>query len=102
MGAATTIDYRETARWGDAVRAATGGRGVDVAVEVGGAGTFDESAKALRFGETMSILGVLAGTQGPTRTPSFTRIYAFMASTSGPSPCWRTSPAGSSSRRSSR
>jgi NADPH:quinone reductase-like Zn-dependent oxidoreductase len=43
---------------------------VDVAVEVGGAGTFDQSIKALRFGGTMSILGVLAGTQGPIDTYS--------------------------------
>jgi NADPH:quinone reductase-like Zn-dependent oxidoreductase len=68
MGAAATIDYREEPKWGDAVRAATGGRGVDVAVEVGGAGTFDESVKALRYGGTMSLLGILAGTQGPINT----------------------------------
>lgn len=68
MGAATTIDYRETPKWGDAVRAATGGHGVDVAVEVGGAGTFDESVKALRYGGTMSLLGILSGTQGPIDT----------------------------------
>jgi NADPH:quinone reductase-like Zn-dependent oxidoreductase len=65
MGAAKTIDYRENPAWGDAVRAATGGRGVDLAVEVGGAGTFDQSVKALRYGGTMSLLGILAGTQGP-------------------------------------
>jgi NADPH:quinone reductase-like Zn-dependent oxidoreductase len=68
LGAAKTIDYRETAKWGDAVRAATGGRGVDVAVEVGGAGTFDQSVRALRYGGTMSLLGILAGTQGPIDT----------------------------------
>jgi len=68
MGAATTIDYRENPKWGDAVRAAAGGRGVDIVVEVGGAGTFDESVKALRYGGTMSLLGILAGTQGPVNT----------------------------------
>jgi NADPH:quinone reductase-like Zn-dependent oxidoreductase len=68
MGAAVTIDYRENPEWGDAVREAAGGQGVDVAVEVGGAGTFDQSARALRFGGTMSLLGVLAGTQGPVNT----------------------------------
>ena len=68
MGAATTIDYRLDPKWGDAVRAATGGRGVDVVVEVGGAGTFDESVKAVRFGGTMSLLGILAGTAGPIDT----------------------------------
>ena len=37
-------------------------------VEVGGAGTFDESVKALRFGGTMSLIGILAGTAGPIDT----------------------------------
>jgi NADPH:quinone reductase-like Zn-dependent oxidoreductase len=70
LGAARTIDYREDPKWGDAVRAAAGGRGVDLAVEVGGAGTFDQSIKALRYGGTMSLLGILAGTQGPIDTYS--------------------------------
>ena len=70
MGAAKTIDYREDPKWGDAVRAAAGGRGVDLAVEVGGAGTFDQSIKALRYGGTMSLLGILAGLQGPIDTYS--------------------------------
>ena len=68
LGAAATVDYRETPKWGDAVRAATGGRGVDVAVEVGGPGTFDQSVAALRYGGTMSILGVLTGTAGQVNT----------------------------------
>ena len=68
MGASATVDYRENPKWGDAVREATGGRGVDVAVEVGGAGTFDQSVRALRYGGTMSLLGILAGTQGPIDT----------------------------------
>jgi NADPH:quinone reductase-like Zn-dependent oxidoreductase len=68
MGAAKTIDYRVDPQWGDAVRAAANGRGVDVAVEVGGPGTFDQSVKALRYGGTMSILGILTGTQGPVDT----------------------------------
>jgi NADPH:quinone reductase-like Zn-dependent oxidoreductase len=68
MGASHTIDYRADPHWGDTARALTHGRGVDVVVEVGGAGTFDQSVKALRFGGTMSILGLLTGTQGPIDT----------------------------------
>jgi len=68
LGADAVIDYRQTPDWGDAVRAATGGRGVDLAVEVGGAGTFDQTVKALRYGGAMSILGILAGTTGPINT----------------------------------
>ncbi len=68
MCALTTIDYRANPKWGEAARAASGGAGVDLVVEVGGPGTFDQSVKALRFGGTMSILGVLTGTQGPVDT----------------------------------
>ena len=68
MGAFTTIDYTADTKWGDAVRAAAGNRGVDLAVEVGGAGTFDQSVAALRYGGHMSLLGILAGTQGPINT----------------------------------
>jgi NADPH:quinone reductase-like Zn-dependent oxidoreductase len=64
LGADHVIDYVATPAWGEAARAATGGRGVDVAVEVGGAGTFDQSVAALRFGGTMSVLGVLTGGRG--------------------------------------
>ncbi len=68
LGAVETFDYKATPAWGEAVRAFTGGRGVDVAVEVGGPGTFDQSVAALRFGGTMSILGVLTGVRGEVNT----------------------------------
>lgn len=68
LGASAVLDYKQTPDWGEAVRAATGGRGVDVAVEVGGPGTFDQTVKALRYGGTMSILGILTGTSGPVNT----------------------------------
>ena len=68
MGAATTIDYKTEAKWGDAARTAAGNGGVDVVVEVGGAGTFDQSIAALRYGGHMSLLGILAGTQGAINT----------------------------------
>lgn len=68
MGALATIDYTADPKWGEAVRAAAGNRGVDLVVEVGGAGTFDQSVAALRYGGHMSLLGILAGTQGPINT----------------------------------
>ena len=67
MGAVAAIDYKADAKWGDTARGAAGG-GVDVVVEVGGAGTFDQSVASLRYGGTMSLLGILAGTQGPINT----------------------------------
>lgn len=62
LGADDVLDYRALPAWGAEVRARTGG--VDVVVEVGGAGTFDQSVQALRFGGTMSVIGVLAGARG--------------------------------------
>jgi len=50
------------------VRTWTGGRGVDVVIEVGGPGTFDQSVAALRYGGTMSLLGVLTGVKGEIQT----------------------------------
>ena len=67
MGAASTIDYKTDAKWGETARAGAG-NGVDLVVEVGGAGTFDQSVAALRYGGHMSLLGILAGTQGPINT----------------------------------
>lgn len=68
MGASKTIDYTADARWGDTARTAAGNGGVDLVIEVGGAGTFDQSVAALRYGGRMSLLGILAGTQGPINT----------------------------------
>lgn len=68
LGADHVIDYRAEPSWGKAAKAWTGDRGVDLVVEVGGPGTFDQSAAALRYGGTMSILGVLTGTSGPVNT----------------------------------
>jgi NADPH:quinone reductase-like Zn-dependent oxidoreductase len=39
----------------------TGGRGVDLTVEVGGAGTLRRSLAATRMGGTVSVIGGLAG-----------------------------------------
>ncbi|MEV6443277.1 zinc-binding dehydrogenase [Amycolatopsis sp. NPDC051716] len=46
LGAGTVIDYVATPEWGKAVLDATGGRGADRIVEVGGPGTFAQSLAA--------------------------------------------------------
>lgn len=68
LGADHVIDYVANPTWGEAARAWTGGRGVDAVLEVGGPGTFDQSVAALRYGGTMSLLGVLTGTKGEVNT----------------------------------
>jgi NADPH:quinone reductase-like Zn-dependent oxidoreductase len=61
MGADYGIDYKETPAWGRVVREWAGGVGVDHVIEVGGAGTLQESLQAVRFGGEISMIGVLAG-----------------------------------------
>lgn len=61
LGADLVIDYREDAEWGRAARAFAGGRGVDLVVEVGGAGTLEQSLRAVRVGGTLAMIGVLSG-----------------------------------------
>lgn len=61
LGADETINYRTAQDWGTAARELTGGVGVDHVVEVGGAGTFARSLRAVRVGGTISVIGVLGG-----------------------------------------
>lgn len=61
MGADDTINYRTTPEWQDAVTDLTGGVGVDVTVEVGGAGTLTRSIAATRVGGRIGLIGVLTG-----------------------------------------
>jgi NADPH:quinone reductase-like Zn-dependent oxidoreductase len=63
MGADETINYREVPAWGARAKELTGGAGVDHVVEVGGAGTLQQSLQAVRFGGTISLIGNLAGTR---------------------------------------
>jgi NADPH:quinone reductase-like Zn-dependent oxidoreductase len=60
LGAHQTINYRKQPEWGKYVRQLAGGRGVDLVVEVGGPGTFNQSVTALRRGGTLALIGVLA------------------------------------------
>jgi NADPH:quinone reductase-like Zn-dependent oxidoreductase len=61
LGATTTVNYREQPEWAKPVRAATGGRGADFVMEVGGGGTIEQSLRAVRIGGHISIIGVVAG-----------------------------------------
>ena len=61
LGADETINYKQVPEWGKMARALTGGAGCDHIVEVGGAGTLNQSIRAVRVGGTISMIGVLAG-----------------------------------------
>jgi len=62
LGAWETINYVERPEWGREVRKLTGGRGADLIVEVGGAGTLAQSLDAVRIGGRIALIGVLSGT----------------------------------------
>ncbi|REJ81093.1 MAG: NAD(P)-dependent alcohol dehydrogenase [Acidobacteria bacterium] len=68
LGADELINYREVPQWGKRALELTGGRGVDVVVEIGGAGTLPQSIEAIRIGGHISLIGVLAGMSGEVPT----------------------------------
>ena len=68
MGADYLINYKEVQAWGPKALELTDGRGVDCVVEIGGAGTLDQSMLATRVGGHIALIGVLAGFAGPVQT----------------------------------
>jgi len=68
LGADELINYKEEPKWGAKALELTGGRGVDTVVEIGGAGTLDQSMVAARVGGHVALIGVLAGIAGPVQT----------------------------------
>jgi NADPH:quinone reductase-like Zn-dependent oxidoreductase len=63
-------NYREDPEWARWAVSQTGGQGVDLTVEVGGAGTFQQSLAATRTGGVITQIGVLSGReQSLTITP---------------------------------
>ncbi|MDP3750006.1 MAG: NAD(P)-dependent alcohol dehydrogenase [Phenylobacterium sp.] len=70
LGASHTINYRDHPEWSKEVRGLTNGRGADAVIEVGGAGTLQESLKSTAIGGTVAIVGVLTGAQEPLPIPT--------------------------------
>jgi NADPH:quinone reductase-like Zn-dependent oxidoreductase len=69
LGADHTINYKTTPDWGRAARELTGGKGVDVVVEVGGENTLNQSFDAARVGGAVVVIGVLGGFSSPVMIP---------------------------------
>ena len=61
MGAEAVIDYKATPDWDLEAMKLTGNRGVDITVEVGGAGTLPRSFLATRVGGRIAVIGLLTG-----------------------------------------
>ena len=61
LGAEQVVNYAETPEWGAAVRALTGGKGVDRVVEVGGPGTLAQSLACAARGAQITLVGYVGG-----------------------------------------
>ena len=79
LGADEFINYRQVEKWGDRVLEITGGRGVDVVVEVGGSGTLAQSVRAVAMGGHISMIGVLTGVQGEVPTAELFQKNAMIS-----------------------
>lgn len=60
FGADLIINYKTTPNWGEEAVRLTGGQGVDVVIENGGAGTIAQSLEAIRMGGLIAVIGFLA------------------------------------------
>lgn len=73
LGADHVINYKEDTKWGETAKKLTGGAGVDHVVEVGGAGTLEQSCAAIKFEGVISIIGFLSG-----QKTEITAVHALM------------------------
>lgn len=69
LGADHLINYRDTPNWGEEVLQLTGGNGADLVVEVGGAGTINQSIVAAAQGGRVLVIGVLGGRSSELMMP---------------------------------
>lgn len=61
LGADEVINYREVPDWDRVVRELTGGEGVDVGVDIGGAATIQQTIGSTRRGGRVAVVGLLGG-----------------------------------------
>ncbi|EGZ21561.1 hypothetical protein PHYSODRAFT_313695 [Phytophthora sojae] len=61
FGVDHVINYRTTPNWAEEVRRLTHGEGADYVIEIGGAGTIEQSIKATASGGMIAVIGYLAG-----------------------------------------
>ena len=69
MGLDAGLNYRDNPEWDRWALDQTGGDGVDLVIEVGGAGTLPRSLRAIRPGGTIAQVGVLTQSAEPIPIP---------------------------------
>jgi len=77
MGAEAVIDYRAIPDWGDEVQRLTGGAGADHILEIGEAGTLQQSVRAAAIGAQINLVGRPVG--APPMDPAL--LMAAMGAT---------------------
>lgn len=70
LGLDAGVNYRSYPDWSRWALDQTGGEGVDLVVEVGGAGTLQHSLRAARIGGTVAVIGVLSGGEQTLSIPA--------------------------------
>lgn len=70
LGASEVVNYKTIPKWDEKVWELTNEVGVDRIIEVGGAGTFNKSLRAIRYGGYISLIGVLTGLSADVSTVS--------------------------------
>ena len=76
MGAHAGVNYRTTPEWSEAVRAITGGMGVNHVVELGGSGTLQKSIASLGLDGHLAMIGALDGFGG--EIPGMPMIFSAL------------------------
>ncbi len=61
LGAFAGVDYRNNRDWADDIVALTHGRGVDLAIDIGGASSLNDSIRATAMNGTVAIVGLVGG-----------------------------------------
>ena len=69
LGADALINYKTTPEWAKAALEASGGQGIDIVVEVGGAGTLNQSLSCAKVGGSVVVIGLLTGVKQEILVP---------------------------------
>ncbi len=70
LGADVVLNYKTNPNWGKEAKRATGGRGVDYIIEVGGPGTMKQSLDAITIGGIICVIGFVGTPTGDEPTAS--------------------------------
>jgi NADPH:quinone reductase-like Zn-dependent oxidoreductase len=77
LGADKTINYKKNADWEQEVLKMTGGEGVDIIFENGGAATLRKSFECIAFGGLINCIGYLSGKEDAVGDRTNTNVLAL-------------------------